>query len=700
MKKTIFFIFLLLFQCFYSQADCSSALSICGNSNITYSPSGIGAVNENLGGCLGASGEHNSVWYKITIATGGTLTFNLIPNDPQADYDWAIYGPNSTCGNLGNPIRCNGATVLIVGASTGLNMTSTITSAAGGSFTPYCRYLDVLPGQTYYLYIDNWVDAANSTTAPFSLTWGGTATLASPFTDPSIQPYPFNPPGVPAANPADPREVIICSSPAVFDFSTLSSGILNNNSNFTVSYYTTANNALTGSSPITAPVSVTSGSVYYYSINYNDPANPNNPINKCRQTGSFKFKNVPFPVSNITLTQCNNNNAGVAVFDLTSANVANPAQIQTKKYYPSMSDLNAGTNEITNPAAYNSPEGTVYVKITSLQGCVAVAQIILKFSPPVVVTEATLRTCFTESDPSKGVFNLTLAAVTTQSGITKKYYPSLTDAQNGANEILTFSNYIAPNGVIYIKVFNSNNCFGIAKVNLVVIQPAYSNILKDKIICIEDKTTLDAGPGFTGYEWSTGATTQSISNVGVGTYWVKLKSGECIARQNVKVYASEQPVISSVDITNNTVTVNISGGTAPYQYSLDGIKWQDSNIFTNLPRGDSRIFVKDAYDCDPIDITIVVPNLINVITPNGDGMNDVIDYSALGYKQNLVLNIYNRYGTLIFRADKFSNYKWDGMLDGKKVPTGTYWYSVSWNENDKKNTLFKYSGWIMVKNRE
>jgi hypothetical protein len=69
---------------------------------------------------------------------------------------------------------------------------------------------------------------------------------------------------------------------------------------------------------------------------------------------------------------------------------------------------------------------------------------------------------------------------------------------------------------------------------------------------------------------------------------VKLKSGDCITKQSVKVYASEQPVISSVD-TNNTITVNVSGGTAPYKYSLDGIKWQDSNVFTNLPRGDSRV---------------------------------------------------------------------------------------------------------------
>ncbi|UZT97222.1 gliding motility-associated C-terminal domain-containing protein [Chryseobacterium fluminis] len=650
MKKTLLLILFFTSQTFFSQEDCATALTVCGNSDITYSPSGIGAVNENLGGCL-TTGEHNSIWYKITIATGGTLTFNLVPTDPDADYDWGMYGPNVACGSLGTPIRCNAATVNGVGASTGLNMTSTITSAPGGSLTPYCRYLDVLPGQTYYLYIDNWVDILNPTTAPFSLTWGGTATLASPFTDPTIQPHPFVPPGIPAANPADPREIIICTNPAVFDFSSLTAGILNNNPNFIITYHTTQNNALSGANPIVTPQTVSTTATYYYSIHYEDPANPVNPINSCRQVGTFKFKQGSITGTNTTLFQCNNNNAGVATFDLTTAAVfGDPTAI--KKYYHSMSDLNAGINEILNPTGFVSAEGTVYVKITSQFGCTATAQISLKFYPAVVVNDATLRSCFIETNPSTALFNLTAAGVTVQSGITKTYYPSLTDAENSTNEILLPATYIAPNGVVYIKVTNGNGCYAIAKVTLVVLPPVYSDVLKDKTICMEDRTTLDAGPGFTAYEWSTGATTQSISNAGVGTYWVKLKTGECIATQHVKIYASEQPVISSVEISNNSFSVIVNGGTPPYKYSMDGINWQDSNQFTNVTRGDYQVFVKDAYDCEPINVMIVVPNLINVITPNGDGVNDFIDYSALGNKQNLIFTIFDRYGTRVFQADK------------------------------------------------
>ncbi|MCQ9636822.1 gliding motility-associated C-terminal domain-containing protein [Chryseobacterium sp. WG23] len=701
MRKLLLFILFCISQTFYSQADCATALAVCGNSDITYSPSGYGNIKElvSSGSCIDAVGEHNSIWYKITIATGGTLTFDLVPNNPDADYDWAIFGPNVTCGSLGSPIRCNAATVIGVGPSTGLNMTSTLLSAIGGSSTPYCKYMDVLPGQTYYLFIDNWVSSTSSTTAPFSLTWGGTATLASPFTDPNIQTYPFIPPGIAPVNPADPREVIICGSTELFDFSTLSAGILNGNQSFSVSYHTSQNEALTGANPITAPRTVNTTTVFYYSISYTDPTNPDNPLNKCKQIGKFKFKDGSIKVKNATLTACNNNNAGTALFDLTSADIIGSTTV-VKKYYHSMADLDAGMNEITTPMAFISAEAIIYVKVISEFGCTAVAQITLKFYPAIIVNDAVIRSCFIETNPSTALFNLTGASVTAQPGAGKKYYPSLTDAINQTNEISNASNYIAPSGYVYVRVYNTQGCYNIAKITLTVIPPVYSDILKDKIICAEDTTTLDAGPGFKSYEWSTGATTQSISNVGIGTYWVKLKTGDCTAIQNVKVLPSDQPVVSGIDIANNTVTVSVMGGNPPYKYSMDNINWQDSNVFKNISRGDHTVFVKDAYNCDPIEIDIVVPNLVNVITPNQDGVNDGIDYSALAGKQNFVMDIFDRYGNRIFRADKTNGYKWDGTEGGKKVSTGTYWYSITWNESDKKNTPIKFSGWVLVKNRE
>jgi gliding motility-associated-like protein len=70
---------------------------------------------------------------------------------------------------------------------------------------------------------------------------------------------------------------------------------------------------------------------------------------------------------------------------------------------------------------------------------------------------------------------------------------------------------------------------------------------------------------------------------------------------------------------------------------------------------------------------------------------------ALGNKQNLVFNIFDRYGAKIHQGDKKNKYRWDGTIGGRKVSTGSYWYSVNWNENDKKNTPLNTQGGYSLK---
>lgn len=405
----------------------------------------------------------------------------------------------------------------------------------------------------------------------------------------------------------------------------------------------------------------------------------------------------PFTATPATLTACNNNNAGTATYNLSLANVNEPAG-STKVYYATMAQLNAGSNPITNPNAYVSAAGTVYVKVTTPQGCVGSAPITLAFYPTIPATDASLESCFIDTAPTTASFNLSSANVTTATGIVKTYHTTMADAMTGNNLIQFFTAYISTSSTVYVRITNAAGCFVIAKITLKVLPPVYSSVLKDKTICIDEKTTLDAGPGFNAYLWNTGATTQSITNVSPGLYWVQLKTGTCTTTQTVKVNPAPQPVIASIDINNTTLTINVTGGKAPYQYSLDGVNWQNSNVFTGLPRGEAVVYVKDAYNCTAIHVQVTVPNLINVITPNGDNKNDVIDYSALAYKKNLVFTIYDRYGNKLYEADKLRNFKWDATTGGKKVATGTYWYTITWNENDKNGTPTKYNGWILVKN--
>lgn len=390
---------------------------------------------------------------------------------------------------------------------------------------------------------------------------------------------------------------------------------------------------------------------------------------------------------------------GVATYDLTTTDVTNYPGA-TFNYYPTLTDAQNGTNEILVPAAYVSAAGNVFVKVTTPEGCVDYATITLSFYDQPALNDAVMESCFIASSPVTGEFDLSTVNVGGGIGATKHYFPSLTDALNNTNQIQNPFVYLSSSTEVFVRVYTANGCYGIAKITLNVIMPNYSSVLQDKVICIEDKTTLDAGPGFEAYEWSTGATTQTISDVGVGEYWVLLTTDGCKTKQTVRVHKAPEVIINNIDITNNTVTLTVTGGQLPYQYSADGINWQDSNIFTEVPRGQNTFYVKDALDCVPVAVEITVPNLVNVITPNSDGINDFVDYSALRYKKNLTFSVYDRYGIKVHEGNKNNDYRWDGRVADKKVSTGTYWYHISWTEPDATAAPVTYKGWILVKNRE
>ncbi len=69
---------------------------------------------------------------------------------------------------------------------------------------------------------------------------------------------------------------------------------------------------------------------------------------------------------------------------------------------------------------------------------------------------------------------------------------------------------------------------------VVVMIPPILSLGPDKSVCPGNTTLLDAGSGFTGYLWSTGATTRTI-NAPAGTYWVTGTRWGCTASDTIVV---------------------------------------------------------------------------------------------------------------------------------------------------------------------
>lgn len=102
------------------------------------------------------------------------------------------------------------------------------------------------------------------------------------------------------------------------------------------------------------------------------------------------------------------------------------------------------------------------------------------------------------------------------------------------------------------------------------------------------------------------------------------KSLQLICQLNIRVgggastyefFGSAPIIFNGVTNTNptcsnndGTFSINVAGGIAPLKYSLDGINFQASNTFNNLPGGSYQFIVSDANGCTIIeDVTLTAP---------------------------------------------------------------------------------------------
>ncbi|MGA9212243.1 choice-of-anchor L domain-containing protein [Kaistella sp.] len=429
----------------------------------------------------------------------------------------------------------------------------------------------------------------------------------------------------------------------------------------------------------------------------------------CILKGSVKVEIQPKAIINYgSYPLCDEKLTGSVPINFTTVSsqiISNFSPIYVPKYYLKQTDAQDGTGTPLADGWLLSADTDVFVRVESTLGCSPVIgqiKLMIKDKTPLLKSNfTTAPNCDNNRTGSVSVdLNRYLAEFTSDSTITPFFFASLADAKNNTNPISASQTVTTASRTFGIRLQNSTDCANVAEITIIKNTPNESLILKDKPICGDSTTTLDAGSGFDYYKWSTGEegiSKSSISNVEIGDYWVDLSSNGCIYRQFVKVTAAELPQITNIDVTGNTATVFVNGGNSPYQYSLDNITFQGSNIFTNVPRGLRKVYVKDAQNCETIFKEFLVINLINVITPNADGKNDVLDYSDLSIKKDVKIEIFDRYGNQVFISQK-TPYIWDGKMNGRVLPTGTYWYILSWTEPDT-NLPVSYKGWILLKNR-
>ncbi len=400
----------------------------------------------------------------------------------------------------------------------------------------------------------------------------------------------------------------------------------------------------------------------------------------------------------------------VTMDPLIVVNIANPAQITctnpqimldaTSSVYQAGAtylwtasgggNIVSGANTLT-PTVNNG--GTYTLKITSAtpNGCVkqASVNVVKNTSPPtIILTSSKMTICKGES------------AIITASGAVNYVWAGLSGSGNTQTVTpLTTTTYS-------VTGTGANGCISSAPTTITInVVPEITSILQDTEICEGHKANLDAGTALSGpsytYSWSTGETTQVIHPTAAGTYSVTISNGFCSKTFSAKVSYTIVPEILEIVYNNNSLTIKAKNNSPlPLEYSIDnGVIWQASNVFTNVLKNTqypirvrNRGILCDAYTEY---YTFV---LSNAITPNGDGINDVLDLTPLSKYKNFTGSIFDRYGKEIFKASA-KNTIWDGKYIGREAPTGTYWYKLSWEDPVTKKTIM-LNGWVLLKNRD
>ena len=189
-------------------------------------------------------------------------------------------------------------------------------------------------------------------------------------------------------------------------------------------------------------------------------------------------------------------------------------------------------------------------------------------------------------------------------------------------------------GFYYVLVTDANGCND--TISATVLDPNNSMILsivKTDVQCFagSDGTinlSVQYGtPGYS-YTWNTGASTQDLNNLPIGTYAVDVTdTNSCGAFISVVINQPATPVsgtISSVDVLCRTlatgsIDVNVAGGITPYTYLWTNN--QTSQDIQNLTAGIYSVTVKDSHNCilvlsdtifEPATVVTATENHVNV----------------------------------------------------------------------------------------
>jgi gliding motility-associated-like protein len=235
-------------------------------------------------------------------------------------------------------------------------------------------------------------------------------------------------------------------------------------------------------------------------------------------------------------------------------------------------------------------------------------------------------------------------------------------------------------------------------------------------ICVTDPVILDVGnPGFE-YLWTDGngnpiGNSQTITVSSTGSYNVtvaELLGYGCDITDVIYVRVIPVPAISlgpdsticqhqSIELEVHGVGIDLS----QYDYTYYWYPTFETTPYTVqawLPEG-TMPFIISVTGCstvsDTLNLTVNICDLTipNIITPNGDNLNDNFKIPNLEYYPNSQLIIYNRWGRKVYESSNYQN-DWNG----EKCADGVYYFILQVNFGNTGNgeKIEEHNGTITI----
>lgn len=382
-------------------------------------------------------------------------------------------------------------------------------------------------------------------------------------------------------------------------------------------------------------------------------------------------------LANLAATNINcNNNCDGTVTAFATGGSAN--------YTYNWTSVPAGTYP-TDSALTGLCAGTYIVTIADVNTCSITDSITV--SEPSEITVTSIQTDAACSESCDG------SSTVTPTGGTGSYtYQWNGNTTVGQTNTLTNLCY----GINYVQIFDQNNCSIIDTINIGAIDTIIANAGLDTNYCLGSTVNLNgvSGGPFTNVEWfelpsmnSLGTTnniTTTPTSTGVFGYVFQV-TGACVVTDTVFITIDALPIIDAgedVEIFEDEEAILAATGGSTYSWS-PGETLNDSTVSSPIasPSITTTYYVTGTSSggCVAIDsVTVIVLPQIKFpdgISPNGDGANDVWIIDFIEQYPDNVVEIYNRWGELLFHADGYEQ-NWDGTYNGKELPIGTYYYII------------------------